>query len=78
MVMVPDAWAFAGQFHVDWLGVAPVRAQVAAAILELLEVSDGVGAAGGGHSPHTKRKGHLNGDGNNHIQIQYRVLSSAG
>lgn len=58
-VMVPDVWAFAGQLHVDWLSLPPVRAEVAAAVLELLQVFDGVGAAGSGHSPHAKWQGHL-------------------
>lgn len=57
--MVPDAWAFAGQLHVDWLSLATVRAEVAAAVLELLQVFDGVDAAGSGHSPHAKGQGHL-------------------
>ena len=59
VLMVPDARAFARQLHVDGLSLAPVGAQVAATVLELLEVSDGVGATGSGYSPHTKRKGHL-------------------
>lgn len=59
--MVPDGWAFAGQLHVDWLGLPPVRAKVAAAVLELLQVFDGVGAAWSGHSPHAKWQGHLLG-----------------
>lgn len=58
-VMVPHVWAFAGQLHVDWLSLPPVRAEVAAAVLELLQVFDGVGATGSGHSPHAKWQGHL-------------------
>lgn len=58
-VLVPDARAFAGQLHVDRLGLATVGAEVAAAVLELLQVLDGVDAAGSGHSPHAKWQGHL-------------------
>ena len=61
-VMVPDVWAFAGQLHVDWLRLAPVRAEVAAAVLELLQVFYGVDAAGSRHSPHTKWQRHLDVD----------------
>lgn len=57
--MVPDTRTFAGQLHVDWLGLATIRAQVAAAVLQLLQVFDGVGTAGRGHSPHAKRQRHL-------------------
>lgn len=57
--MVPDARAFAGQLHVDWLSLPPVRAEVASTVLELLQMFYGVGAAGSGHSPHTKWQRHL-------------------
>lgn len=70
-LMVPDAWAFAGYLHVDWLSVATVRAEVAAAVLELLQMSDGVGATGSGHSPHTKWQGHLYVDTYIHIYCIY-------
>lgn len=53
-VMVPDARTFVSQFHVYWLSLASVRAQVAATILELLQVFDGVGATGGGYSSYAK------------------------
>lgn len=58
-VMVPDALAFAGQVHVNGLSLAPVRAEVAATILELLQVFDGVCTSGSGHSTHSKREGYL-------------------
>lgn len=58
--MMPSALVFADQLHIDWLNVPPVRAEVAAAVLELLQVFDGVGPSGGGHDPHSKREGHLN------------------
>lgn len=58
-VMVPDVWTSADQLHVDWFGLPAVGAEVAATILELLQVFDGVGAAGSGHSAHTKGQRHL-------------------
>lgn len=58
-VVVPDVWPFAGQLHVDRLSLPVVRAEVAATILELLQMFDGVGAAGSGHSAHTERQRHL-------------------
>lgn len=58
-VMVPHVLPFAGYLHVDWLSLPPVRAEVAAAILELLQVFDGVGATGSGHGAHAKWQGHL-------------------
>lgn len=70
-VMVPDSWAFAGQLHVDWLSLSPVGAEVAAAVLELLQVLDGVGTAGSGHSPHAKWQGHLYIDTHMHKYIIY-------
>lgn len=56
---VPHAWMFPGQVHVDWLCLTPVRAEVAAAVLELLQVFDGVSALWGGHGPHAEWKRHL-------------------
>lgn len=67
-VMVPDVWTSAGQLHVDRLGLPPVGAEVAAAILELLQVFDGVGAAGSGHSAHTEWQRHLCVDAYTHTQ----------
>lgn len=58
-VMVPDIWPFAGQVHVDRFSLPLVRAEVAAAVLKLLQVFDGVGATGSGHSAHAKWQGHL-------------------
>lgn len=58
-VMVPDCWAFARQLHVDGFGMSPVRAEVAAAILELLQMFDAMCATGSGHSSHAKRQRHL-------------------
>ncbi len=69
--MVPGARAFASQLHVDWLSVATVRAEVAATVLELLQMSDGVGAAGSSHSPHAKWQGHLYVDTFIHIYCIY-------
>lgn len=59
IVVVPDVWPFAGQLHVDGLSLPLVRAEVAATILELLQMFDGVGGAGSGHSAHTKWQRHL-------------------
>lgn len=59
IVVVPDVRPFAGQLHVDGLSLPLVRAEVAAAILELLQMFDGAGAAGSGHSAHTKGQRHL-------------------
>lgn len=67
-VMVPDVWTSASELHVDWFGLPPVRAEVTATILELLQVFDGVGAAGGGHSAHTKWQRHLCVDTHAHTQ----------
>lgn len=61
-VMVPNASGFIGMLHVDWFWLAPVRAEVTAPILEFLQMFDNMCAAGGGHSPHTKWKGHLHRD----------------
>lgn len=58
-LVVPDVWPLAGQLHVDGLRLLLVRAEVAAPILELLQMFDGVGPAGGGHHAHTKRQRHL-------------------
>lgn len=58
-VVVPDTRAFGGQLHVDWLSLAPVRAEVTSTVLELLQVLDGVYPTGSGHSPHTKWQWHL-------------------
>lgn len=59
VVVVPDVWPFAGQLHVDELSLPLVRAEVAATILELLQMFDGVGATGSGHSAHAKWQRHL-------------------
>lgn len=75
--MVPDGRAFAGQLHVDWLSLAPVRAEVAATVLELLQVFDGMDAAGSGHSPHAKWQGHLYVDTHMHMYcIWYKSVAS--
>lgn len=58
-VVVPDVWPLAGQLHVDGLGLPLVGAEVAATVLELLQMVDGVGAAGCGHGAHAKRQRHL-------------------
>lgn len=65
VVMVPDVRTFACELHVDWLSLRAVGAEVAAAVLELLQVFDGVGATGSGHSAHAKRQGYLCG----HIDV---------
>lgn len=59
-VVVPDVWPPAGQLHVDGLRLPLVRAEVAAAVLELLQMCDGVDAAGSGHSAHAKWQRDLN------------------
>lgn len=58
-VVVPDVWPFTGQLHVDRFSLSLVRAEVAATILELLQMFDGVGSARSGHSAHTKWQWHL-------------------
>lgn len=60
-MVVPDAGPFGGYIHVDWLSLAPVRAEVTASVLELFQVFDGVCSTGGGHRPHTKWQWHLLG-----------------
>lgn len=70
--MVPDAWTFADQLHVYRLSMAPVRTEVTATILELLQVLDGVSAAGGCHGPHAKRQRHLNTDTYIFVDICYQ------
>lgn len=59
VLMVPNTLAFAGQLHINGLSLPLVRAEVAATILELFQVFDGMRALGRGHGPHSKRQGHL-------------------
>lgn len=58
-VMVPDVGPLADQLHVHGFSLPPVRAEVAAAILELLQMVDGVGAAGSGHGANAEWQRHL-------------------
>lgn len=66
-MMIPVAWVFAGELHIDWFSLAPVRAEVAATILQLFYVFDGVSATRGGHSPHTKWQRYLFVDKHTHM-----------
>lgn len=57
--MVPDVGLLADQLHVHGFGLPAVRAEVAATILKLLQMIDGVGAAWSGHGADAKWQRHL-------------------
>lgn len=60
-VVGPHLSLFGGNLHVDGFGLATIGAEVAAPVLQLLQVTDGVGPAGRGHRAHTEWQWHLLG-----------------